>query len=113
MNYLDKYLEYRDELWEEFERTVRKGAELDIITAVYYPRGVKVRGLPTNTEGQRWFYAKEIIANPEYNLHIGKDLIVGTGKVTFVDAEDGRKHTLEPDILDTYWICELLDNRKL
>lgn len=110
MSYTDRYIQLRDEIWEEFENTVRRGATLSTITGVSYPRGIRVKGLSVTTDGDSWFYAKAIVRNPDYKLHEGKDLIVATGKVTFVDLKD-RHHHLEPDILDIDWLCELLDNR--
>lgn len=111
MNYTDRYIQFRDEIWAEFENIVKRGVVLSEITEVCYPRGTKVKGLSVTTEGDSWFYAKAIIPNPDYKLHEGKDLIVATGKVTFVDLK-GKHHHLEPNILDIDWLCELLDNRK-
>ena len=111
MNYIDRYYQFRDEVWAKFEDTVKKGAVLFEITEVTYPRGINVKGLSKTTNGDCWFYAKSIIANPKYVMHLGEDIIIGTGKVTFVDIEN-KHHSLEPDIVNLDWLCKLIDNTK-
>ena len=111
MKYFDKYISFREELWVEFENLVRIGAKFPKWLDVTYPRGENPKGLSLTTEGDSWFYAKELIADPDYSLHIGEDIIVGTSQVTFIDT-DGKRHQIEPDILDLYWLSELLDNNE-
>ena len=111
MNYFEKYLALRDELWKGFEELVRNGATFSELLDVTYPRGMNPEGLSKNTEGDSWFHARQLLADPEYNLHIGENLIVGTSEVTFVDTHR-KKHKLEPDILDLYWLSELLDKNE-
>lgn len=108
MKYFDKYIALREELWKEFEKLVRKGARFPELLDVVYPKGKNPAGLSTTTDGDSWFYAKELLADSNYNLHIGEDIIVETTKVTFLDT-NGKKHQVEPDILDLYWLSELLD----
>ena len=108
MKHLDKYLEYRAELWSEFENLVRQGAKFSEVVFVRYPRGENPKGLSLTTEGDSWFHANELVANPNYKLHIGVDIIVGTTPVTFLDLDD-KPYLVEPDILDIHWLCELLD----
>jgi hypothetical protein len=109
MNYFDKYIKLRDELWSEFESLVKVGAKFQNLLDVNYPRGQNPIGLSKTTDGDSWFFATEIVANAKYKLQIGEDLIVGTGKVTFIDV-DGKKHKIEPDILDLFWLSNLIDN---
>lgn len=111
MKYFDKYIKLREELWQEFEKLVRKGARFPELLEVIYPIGINPTGLSKTTEGNSWFYATELIANPNYNLHIGEDIITETTKVTFKDT-NGKTQNLEPDILDLYWLSELLDKSK-
>jgi hypothetical protein len=108
MKYLDRYMAFREELWKEFEDLVREGTRFPELLDVTYPRGENPIGLSIDADGDSWFYSKELLADPGYKLHIGEDLIVATRKVTFIDTED-KKHRLEPDILDLYWLSELLD----
>jgi hypothetical protein len=111
MKYFDRYIALRDELWNEFEKLVRKGVKFPELLDVTYPRGENPKGLSLNTDGDSWFYAKELMANPQYNLHIGEDLIVATSLVTFIGV-DGKEYQLEPDILDLHWLCELIDKNE-
>ena len=114
MSYTAKYINFQDELWEEFEALVRIGAEFPQYVDVTYPIGINPKGLTKDTEGRSSFLAKELIANPNYNIRpdLGpKDLLVEVNHVTFIDTE-GQKRKLEPDIPDLYWICELLDGSK-
>ena len=108
MKYHDKYMELRDELWKEFESLVRGGAAFPELLDVSYPRGVNPQGLSIDTEGNSWFYAKALEKKPEYKLHKGEDMIVGTNQVVFIGSNDQR-HVLEPDDLDLYWLSVLLD----
>ena len=108
MKFHKKYLELRNELWKEFESQVRKGATFPELLDVAYPSGKNPPGLSVDTDGNSWFYAKALEKNPEYKLHSGEDLMVGTNKVTFVDTNDQR-HEVEPDDLDLYWLSKLLD----
>jgi UTP-glucose-1-phosphate uridylyltransferase len=108
MKYFNKYIALREELWNAFEQLVRKGAEFPELIEVSYPKGENPEGLSITTDGDSWFYAKSLIANPSYNLHLGEDIIVATSPVTFMDIDDNT-HTIEPDILDLYWLSELLD----
>lgn len=109
MKYFDKYKSFREELWIEFENLVKKGAKFPELLDVTYPRGENPIGLPLTTDGDSWFYAKELIADPDFSLHIGEDIIVGTSQVTFIDNY-GKRHQIEPDILDLYWLSQLLDS---
>lgn len=111
MKYFDKYISLREELWLEFEKIVRKGAKFPELLEVTYPRGENPKNLSLTTEGDSWFYAKELLANPDYSLHIGEDIIVEIAKVTFIDVND-KRHIIEPNVLDLYWLCELLDNNE-
>lgn len=104
-------MEFRAELWKGFEQLVRKGAIFPALLDVTYPRGENPVGLSVDSEGNSWFLAKELLAEPKYNLHFGEDLIIATSKVTFIDTE-GKKHNLEPDILDLYWLSELLNKNE-
>jgi len=113
MKYHDKYLQLREELWREFEALVRRGATfpelLDVTYPSSHPAELRPQGLPVDSEGNPWFYARALERNPQYNLHWGEDLIVGTSKVIFI-ASDGQRHEIEPDILDLYWLSALLDS---
>lgn len=109
---MGRHLQFRDELWKEFDKTIKSGAKFSKSVFTTYPRGQIIKGLMKTTDGLCGFNAYEIIANPAYIMHNGVDLIGLTGKVTFVDF-GGRHHTIEPDILDIYWLCEILDARIL
>ena len=106
-NFKKEYSDLRDRMWKSFDDLVRKGAKLRTVDT-RYPRGINPPGLDTCSEGDSYFLAAEIVADPHYNLHQGEDIIVGTGKVKFKDY-DGNTHTIEPDILDLYWLAEILD----
>lgn len=108
MKYYERYIKLRDDAWRAFEALVRQGAVFPALSAVTCPRGVRPPGLAINAQGDSWFYAKALKANPDYKLHIGEDLIVGTTPVVFIDAE-GMSREVEPDILDLYWLSQLLD----
>lgn len=108
MNYFSTYLAFRSELWTAFEQLVRQGARFPQLQDVSYPQGENPAGLSVSTEGKSWFYATELLADPAYHLLVGEDLIVGTSPVTFLDTNE-KTHQLEPDILDLYWLSELLD----
>ena len=95
-------------MWSAFEALVRKGATFPHLQDVTYPRGENPKGVSLNSDGDSWFYAQALVANQEYQLHKGEDIIIGTNKVTFIDTNE-KEHTLEPDILDLYWLSELLD----
>jgi hypothetical protein len=110
MKYIDKYLSLREELWTEFEKMVRTGASFHGSTDTCI-KGYNPVELPKTTEGDSWFLAKEIIADPDYVLHLGEDIIVGTGEVDFRDTE-GTVYRIEPDILDLLWLADLLDDRR-
>lgn len=74
-----------------------------------YPRGSNPPGLSTDTNGRSWFRAKRLLADPAYNLLLeGDRLIVGARSVTFLDGS-GVRRTVEPDILDLYWLSDVLD----
>lgn len=111
MSYFEEYIALRQKMWADFESIVRKGAQFPELLDVCYPIGKNPHGLSINTEGRCWFYATELIANSNYELHEGEDLIVATHEVTFIDTNDNT-HVLEPDILDLYWLAELLDGAK-
>jgi len=106
--YFSRYLALRDEIWIAFEALVRRGARFPELADVTYPRGVNPAGLSRDTEGNSWFYANELLANPSYQLHRGEDLIVASNAVVFID-EAGTHHRLEPDTLDIHWLAQLLD----
>ena len=108
MKYVDKYNKLRGELWEQFQLLVRSGATLPTLVSTVYPKGINPDGLSIDTDGQSWFYAKEIIKDDNYNLNLGEDIIVGIQKVKFKDI-DNRVHEITPDNLDLYWLCEILD----
>jgi hypothetical protein len=108
MTYFEQYITLRQNLWTNFEKLVRKGAAFPALLDVCYPIAKNPQGLSVNTEGRAWFYATHLLANSDYTLHEGDDLIVATHKVTFMDTNDNT-HILEPDILDLYWLAELLD----
>ncbi|NRQ41409.1 hypothetical protein HRH59_02325 [Rheinheimera sp. YQF-2] len=109
MKFHDKYLELRDELWMVFEALVRTGAAFPELLGVSYPRGINPSWLNVDTEGNSWFYATALEKNPDYVLHKGEDLVVGANKLIFID-NNRHRHEIEPDILDLYWLSELLDN---
>ena len=106
-NFKKEYLQLRERMWQSFEELVRKGAKLTAVDTCY-PRGVNPPDLITCSEGDSYFLAMEIIANENYGLHQGEDIIVGTNEVQFKDS-DGNIHTIEPDILNLYWLSEILD----
>ncbi len=109
--YIDKYLELREEIWSAFEKLVRKGAIFNFTVDFKCSQGIEAVGVRSDTEGNYWFQATELVADPKYNLHIGEDLIVGTSKITIIFGNKKQiKHTIEPDILDLYWLCNLLDS---
>lgn len=105
---MKRYLKLREEMWNAFDLLVKKGAKFPELIDVYYPIGTNPEGLMLTTDGRSKFLAKELVANPKYQMHIGEDMIVGTGLVTFIDVR-GNHRELEPDITDTYWLAELLD----
>lgn len=109
MTYLAQYLQLQTALWQDFEQLVRRGARFPALVDVFYRHGVVPAGLPLTTEGQAWFDAQELLADPDYVLLEGVDLVVGAGYVTFVDS-DGKRHYMEPDIDDLYWLAQLLDS---
>lgn len=111
MGYFDEYIALREKLWNEFEKLVRKGAKFPELLDVTYPRGINPDGLSIDTDGDSWFMAKELVANPDYVLHIGEDLIVGTGEVEFISTT-GQHHKLVPDILDLHFVSQCLDGAK-
>ena len=111
MSFFEQYITLRQNLWNHFEQIVRKGAEFPELLDVRYPIGKNPHGLSVDTEGRAWFYATHLLDNPNYELHEGEDLIVATHKVTFMDTNDNT-HVIEPDILDLYWLAELLDGAK-
>ena len=111
MKYIEKYIELREELWKEFESTVKTGAKLPTLVSTVYPIGINPPNLSVDTDGQSWFYAKEIIKDENYQLHIGEDIIVGTNKIKIIDT-DNEIHVIEPDTLDLYWLSEILDAKK-
>jgi len=109
MKFHDRYMELRTQLWDEFERLARRGAHFMPFIDVTYPKGIHPEGLSRNSEGESWFYAKGLLSNPAYELHVGADFIVATNKVVFVDIDDSA-HEITPDVLDLYWLSELLDS---
>lgn len=108
MKYLNRYIDLQDHLWQDFEKLVQKGAKFPELIEVTYPYGINPFGLAQGTGGERWFLAKEIVANPTYKLHENDNLITSAEKVTFMDV-DGNFHTLEPDDTDMLWLAQLLD----
>jgi hypothetical protein len=108
MSYFAKYIELREELWKKFEDLVRTGCSFPSLLNVDYPPGINIPGLSKTTEGNCYFLAKSLKANPSYALHIGQDIIVGVNKVVFFDIENIERE-LEPDTLDLYWLSELVD----
>lgn len=111
MSYHAKYYSFQEELWKEFEKLVRVGAKFPMLVDVWYEYGINPAGLSVDSEGKSYFLAKELVANPEYKLHeevTGKDIIVESGKVTFIDT-DGKEHILEPEVTDLWWCSKLLD----
>ncbi len=105
-NFKKRLYSFQDELWEEFNELVKKGAKIS--AHVRYPRRVNPPGLMLDTEDYSYFLATEIIANPHYKMHLGEDLIIGTGKVEFVDS-NGNTHIIEPEITDLHWLVEVLE----
>jgi len=108
---LDRYLAFSEGLWSEFAELVRRGAVFPELVDVACPRGLHPPGLGRTTQGDSWFYAKRLVADPGYVLHLGEDLIVATGEVTFEDADGGLRR-FAPDILDLYWLSEVLDHAR-
>ena len=108
MSHLQQVLALRSSLWADFAALVRRGADFPQLREVFYPVGAHAPGLGRCTDGRYWFYATRLLANPQYRLLEGEDLIVGAGRVVFLDT-DGRRHELEPDILDLIWLAETLD----
>ena len=108
MIYTKRFIRLWNKIWNEFEKTVKVGTVLTQSVLVKYPRGIKVKELLNTTDGLSCFRAVTIIANPDCVMHIGHDIIVATGKITFVDF-DVKYHHLEPDVINIDWICRLLD----
>lgn len=111
MSYLKEYLNYREELWMKFQDLVRRGAKFPMLIDVTYASGINPEGLMKDTDGRSLFMAKELIADPNYSVRpeIGpKDIIIEFNYVKFVDTDD-KIHHLEPDIIDLYWLCSVLD----
>jgi hypothetical protein len=102
----DQYFDLRSRMWSAFEQLVRQGGRFTVPVDTFYPHGVAAPGLPVTTEKQSYFLSRELVADHDYSLHIGEDLIVGSGEVTFIDT-DGRQHMIEPDILDLHWLAEI------
>lgn len=109
--YLEKYSTLQEELWADFTQLVRQGAIFPELQDVAYPLDIQPKGMSRYTDGRCWFYATRLLATPDYQLHLGEDLIVGTSPVRFMDTEH-QVHELEPDILDLYWLASLLDAAK-
>ncbi len=111
MTYQEHYFEFQEELWNKFEALVRSGAKFPELLEVTYPAGINPQGLIKTTEGHSSFLATKLVANPNYQLRpdIGpKDLIVEFNKVEFIDTK-GKNHFLEPEVIDLYWVCCVLD----
>jgi len=108
MKYLNQYIELQDRLWQAFEKLVQKGAHFPELIEVTYPFGSDPFDRSQATGGESWFLAKEIVANPSYQLHCNDNLLISAEKVTFIDVE-GNRHTLEPDDTDMLWLAQLLD----
>ncbi len=98
MSYQDKLYTLQNELWVEFDALVKKGALFPELLDVEYPYGINPPALSRTTEGRSHFYAKEMLADPNYKRHIGEDIIVDTGAVTSIDTE-GQPHHI--DFCDT------------
>ena len=111
MDFKTRYLALRDDLWQQFEALVKVGAHFPQWLTVTYPKGENPSGLSKTTEGDSWFFAIRLLPDPNFVLHVGEDLIVDTNPVTFVDV-NGKKHLLKPDILDLYWLSEILDEKE-
>lgn len=108
LTYREKYSSLQQELWHGFTLIVRQGASFPELLDVVYPLGIQREGLSHDSEGRCWFYASKLLAMPDYQLHLGEDLIVGTTPVRFVDSKH-QVHELEPDITDLYWLASVLD----
>ena len=96
MSYSKRLYELQDELWAEFEKLVRNGADLPL-TMIHYP------------DGKENFDAIAIVKDEKYNLKKKMGILTGVNKVTFIDSFD-RKHTIEPDLTDIFFIADLLDS---
>lgn len=105
--YQERLYNLQTELWVKFEALVKTGALLPSIS-VEYPRGINPKGLYVDSEGISYFLASKLIANPNYILNNGEDLIISTNIVEFVDVEENT-HKLEPNIIDLDWLAELID----
>ena len=106
MNYQKQYFEFQEELWRKFEGLVRKE-----LLDVAYLSGLNPEGLTKTSEGRSYFLATTLVGNPNYQLKPNtgpKDLIVEFNKVLFIDTK-GNKHFIEPDVVDLYWVCYVLD----
>ena len=112
MKYIDKYIKLRNELWSEFESTVRTGAKLPTLVSTVYPIGINPPNISIDTDGQSWFLAKEIVKDENYELHIGEDIIVNTNNIKIIDS-DNNIHEIKPDTLDLYWLSEILDAKSI
>lgn len=64
MNYTKRYQKFRNEIWAEFDNTVKQGTVLPELPDVTYPRGVEVKGLLKTNDGDSYFLA-EAIEGPE------------------------------------------------
>lgn len=106
--YREKYSCLQQELWTAFTLLVRQGAIFPELLDVVYPLGIQKQGLARDSEGRYWFYTYKLLAIPDYQLHQGEDLIVGTSHIRFMDSNH-QVHELEPDIADLYWLASLLD----
>ena len=114
MSYKNNYIEFEKLLWEEFEKQVKKGAKFPTLLDVTYPKGINPKGLDIDTDGNSWFFAKELIKNTNYKLKPElneKDIIIDFNHVQFIDSK-GQSHLIEPNVTDLYWLCELLDSAK-
>ena len=114
MIYTDRYIEFEEELWNKFELLVREGAKFPSLVDVTYPKGINPQGLIKDTDGRSSFLAKELVQDSNYKLKADineNDIIVDFNKVKFIDSNN-NVHQIEPDVIDLYWICQILDSAK-
>jgi hypothetical protein len=95
MSLHEQYYDLREKCWKAFEDLVITGCDyvgqLEIIVG-------KLRIRNKITSDTDTIIIKGIVANPEYSLHEGTNMIIGTNKIEVIMADDSIKK-VTPDIL--------------
>ena len=96
-----EFYSFRTKVWDEFEKLVRTGC--DYIGEFPVVNGEILRRTKTIADTDE-IIIRGIVADSEYSLHKGTDLIVGTTKIKVmvhsVFSDEIRIEEVEPDILN-------------